>query len=139
MPRICFLSYSNPRIFFYRLKNPTVGMELGPMLFLYLRIILSVSLEMITYVFIIYRNNFLSFNLILCFFCFFRFQLLSNVVLQSAYDKFSGKKDAIISSEYLDLLEQKAVNYIKLKLFLYAVNQLKRSTTLIDDEELVIK
>lgn len=64
---------------------------------------------------------------------------LSDAIIQFAHDKFSGNINAVFNRQYLDLLERKAANSIKFKLFLYAVNQLQRPEALSNDEERVVK
>lgn len=59
--------------------------------------------------------------------------------MQFAHDKFNNVEGAIIPAHYLDILEKRAENSVKFKLYLHAVNQLKKPTTLASDEERLIK
>lgn len=64
---------------------------------------------------------------------------LSDAIVQFAHDKFSGNNNAVFSRQYSDLLEKRAANSFKFKLFLYAVNHLQRLETLTNHEERVVK
>lgn len=44
---------------------------------------------------------------------------LSDAIIQFAHDKFSGNNNAVFNRQYLDLLEKKAADSIKFKLFLH--------------------